>query len=357
MAFNWFKSQLLKAISWEDNTNNTIVYKFPMDGKKIMYGSKLTVRESQVAIFMDKGEIADIFGPGMHKLETSNLPILTSLQSWGFGFNSPFESDVYFISTKQFINQKWGTSNPFVLKDKDFGTLRVRGYGSYSFKVDDPKVLLKELFGSNSTFTTEDVADYIKSMLISSISDTISESKIPAVELAANYAELNKEAAQHCEDSLKNIGLKLTNFIIENLSFPEEVEKAIDSSSSINVLDGKMTEYMKYQSAQAVKDSANNPNGGNFSNAGIGIGAGVAFGEILRNSMREQPQAPAAAPAEKPAKETAKKFCSNCGAEMKKTAKFCPECGTKQEAANVCPNCGAELPKSAKFCPECGTKK
>ena len=154
----FFKKNLLKSLEWVDNTQDTIVYKYPMDGREIMWGSKLTVRESQVAVFLNKGKIADVFGPGMYTLQTSNLPILTQLMSWGYGFKSPFYADVYFVNTKQFTNQRWGTSNPITMRDKDFGTIRLRGYGNYAFKVDNAELFLKELFGTNSTFTTDDIA-------------------------------------------------------------------------------------------------------------------------------------------------------------------------------------------------------
>ena len=254
----FFKKNLLKSLEWVDNTQDTIVYKYPMDGREIMWGSKLTVRESQVAVFLNKGKIADVFGPGMYTLQTSNLPILTQLMSWGYGFKSPFYADVYFVNTKQFTNQRWGTSNPITMRDKDFGTIRLRGYGNYAFKVDNAELFLKELFGTNSTFTTDDIASYLKSIIVSSISDTIAESKISALDIASNLIEFSKVATETLSESFSNLGLKLTKLVIENISFPEEVEKAIDTRSSMGVLSDKMDTFVKYQSANAIRDAAKN---------------------------------------------------------------------------------------------------
>ena len=339
--FSFTKSQLLKSLEWTDNTKNTIVYKYPMDGRQIMMGSKLTVRESQVAVFVNKGQIADVFEPGYHKLTTSNLPFLTKLLSLPYGFNSPFYAEVYFINTKQFTNIKWGTSNPITMRDKEFGTIRIRSYGTYAFKVSDPTVFLKELFGTNSTFKTEDITSYLKSMLIASISDTIAESKVSALDLACNLLEFNKVAQGMVNAEFNKLGLALTNLVIENISFPEEVEKAIDTRSSMGVMADKMDTFVKYQAAHALRESANNPNGNNMAGMGVGLGSGVAMGQVLSESLKPSAQ---------------KKECPECGAEVRLKAKFCPECGHEFVAPNKkqCINCGAEINAKAKFCPECG---
>ena len=174
--FSFAKSQLLKSLEWSDDSKNTLVYKYPMDGRQIMMGSKLTVRESQAAVFVNKGKLADVFEPGLHKLTTSNLPVLTKLFSWPFGFNSPFHAEVYFVNTKQFTNIKWGTSNPITMRDKEFGTIRIRGFGSYAFKVDNPKVFLEELFGTNSSFVTSDIEEYLKNKMNCKDEETTDES-------------------------------------------------------------------------------------------------------------------------------------------------------------------------------------
>ena len=341
-----FQNLTLKLIEWEDPTKNTMVYKYPMDGRKIFFGSKLTVRESQVAIFLNKGEIADVFGPGLYTLKSSNLPILSNLLGLPYGFKSPFTCDVFFINTKQFTNQKWGTTNPITMRDKDFGTIRIRGYGSYSFRVNNAEIFLRELFGTNSTFLTEDITNYLKSMLISTISDTIAESKISALDIAANLMEFNSLAKQHAKEMFENLGLELTTLIIENISFPEAVEKAIDARSSLGLLEDHMDTYVKFQSAQAIKDAANNPGGGGI---GTQLGAGMALGEIMKNSF-STPSTP------KQTAEGKTKFCPECGAKNPIGAKFCSECGKKLGGNGNCPKCGESVSPGAKFCPSCGAK-
>lgn len=341
----FLKNNLLKSLEWVDNSTDTIVYKYPMDGRQIQWGSKLTVRESQVAIFMNKGKIADVFGPGMYTLQTSNLPVLTQLMSWAYGFKSPFYADVYFVNTKQFTNQKWGTSNPITMRDKDFGTIRIRGYGNYAFRVEEPKTFLKELFGTNSTFTTADISSYLKSIIVSSLSDTIAESKVSALDIASNLTEFSTSATEALSESFTNLGLKLTKLVIENISFPEEVEKAIDTRSSMGVLSDSMDTFVKYQSAHAIRDAAKNQG-----TAGIGtqLGTGVAIGEMMKESLKSSNSASK--------QESEGKFCPSCGAKNPKTAKFCVECGSKLAVKGKCPKCGAEISAKSKFCPECGEK-
>ena len=340
----FFKTNLLKSLEWVDDSKDTLVYKYPMDGRQIQYGSKLTVRPSQVAIFLNKGKIADIFGPGMYSLQTSNLPILTQLLSWGHGFKSPFYADVYFVNTKQFTNQKWGTSNPITMRDKDFGTIRLRGYGSYSFKVSNPETFLTELFGTNSSFTTDDINSYLKSIIVSSISDTIAESKISALDIASNLLEFSNVATETLAASFAKLGLELSNLVVENISFPEEVEKAIDTRSSMGILSDKMDTFVKYQSAHAIREAANNEGG--MAGMGAQLGSGIAIGEMMKNSLASS-TAPATA-------EDDAKYCASCGAKNPKAAKFCVECGGKLIQKGKCPACGAEVNGKSKFCPECG---
>ena len=337
----FIKTNLLKTIEWTDNSKNTVLYKFPMDGREIQYGSKLTVRESQVAIFMNKGKIADVFGPGMHLLKTSNLPILSQLLAWPYGFKSPFLADVFFVNTKQFTAQKWGTATPITMRDKEFGSIRVRGFGSYAFRVTDPALFLKEIAGTSSTFTTDDVTGFLRSHLVSSISDTIAEAKISALDMASNLNEFSQTALENAKETFEEIGLTLTKLIVESLSFPVEVEKAIDARTSVGVMGDKMDDFVKYQSAKAVRDMANNPSG---SGVGANIGAGLALGEIIRESISNK----------KAPKEVT--ICPACKSENKKSAKFCSECGKKLAGAGVCPKCGTKVSAKAKFCPECGTK-
>ena len=346
--FKFFKSQLLKNIEWTDSTSDTMVYKYPMDGKEIMIGSKLTVRESQVAIFMVKGKIADVFQPGIHTLVVNNLPILSSLLAWPRGFKSPFTADIFYVNTKQFTNKKWGTTNPITMRDKDFGSIRIRGYGSYAFKVNDPVVFLKELFGTTSSYKTEDVTEYLKSILVAGISDTIAESKISALDLACNLLEFNKVATTQVSSQFENLGLKLSNLVIESLSFPEAVEKAIDTQSSMGVMKNSMDTYVKFKTAEAIGDAAKNPG---MAGMGSQLGAGMAIGEVIKDSLKTSKEETTEAKAEKT------KFCPECGTKNPMRAKFCVDCGHKLGSANgVCPGCGEKVDPKSKFCHTCGAK-
>ena len=344
--FDKIKGQLIDVIEWTDNSGKTMVHKYDMNGKEIMMGAQLTVRESQVAVFVNEGEIADVFEPGRYELQTSNMPILTALKSWKYGFNSPFKSDVYFINTKQFLDMKWGTSNPVMMRDAEFGMIRLRAFGIYSFKVADAVTFLKEVFGTSELFTVDGVEGQIKRTLVSGLSDAIAESKIPALDLAANYDELSSYALKAINPKLAALGLKLCSFVIENISLPEEVERSMDKRTSMGVL-GNLDQYAKYQAAEAMRDAAQNGNG--MAGMGVGMGAGAAMGQMFAQSMN--PAAPAAQPA------AAVAACASCGAQIAAGAKFCPECGAKQAASAFCTSCGKEIPAGTKFCPECGAKQ
>ena len=340
------KGQLIDVIEWSDNSGKTMVHKYDMNGKEIMMGAQLTVRESQVAIFVNEGELADVFEPGRYELKTSNMPILTALKSWKYGFNSPFKADVYFVNTKQFLDMKWGTSNPVMMRDAEFGMIRVRAFGIYSFRVSDAARFLKEVFGTAALFTVEGVEGQIKRTLVSGLSDAIAESKIPALDLAANYEELASYAMQAINPKLADLGLTLCSFVIENISLPEEVEKSIDKRTSMGVL-GNMDQYAKYQAAEAIRDAANNQNG--MAGMGVGMGAGAAMGQMFAQSVAHAAPAAASAPAAA--------VCSACGARITAGSKFCPECGAKQNVGSFCTECGKEIPAGTKFCPECGAKQ
>ena len=347
--FDILKGQLIDVIEWTDSSNDTMVYKYDMNGKEIMMGAQLTVRESQVAIFVNEGQLADVFQPGRYELSTSNMPIMTALKAWKFGFNSPFKSDVYFINTKQFLDLKWGTSNPVMMRDAEFGMIRLRAFGIYSFRVTDPEAFLKEVFGTSSLFTVDGVEGQIKRTLVSGLSDAIAESKIPALDLAANYDELANYAIQAINPKIAPLGLGLTSFVIENISLPEEVEKSMDKRTSMGVL-GDLNKYTQYQAAEAMREAANNPGG--MAGMGVGMGAGVSMGQMFAQAMA-QPQK--AAPVQQ-APAQGGGFCAGCGQQLTPGAKFCPNCGQKQEAGNVCPGCGNAVQPGAKFCANCGQK-
>ena len=343
---NLVRGQLIDVIEWKDPDQQTMVYRYDCGGKEIMMGAQLTVRESQVAVMVNEGQLADVFTPGRYELQTQNMPILTALKSWKYGFNSPFKAEVYFINTKQFIDQKWGTSAPVMMRDAEFGMVRLLAHGIYSFQVSDPKVFLKEVFGTNGLYTTDYVTGQIKRTIVSGLSDAIAQSKIPALDLAANYDELSAYALQVLSPKIAPLGLKLSSFVIENISLPEEVQKAMDQRTSMGVV-GDLNQYTQFQAAAAMRDAANNQNGA--AGLGAGMGAAAMMSQVMNGAMQPQaaPQQPAQAPAA---------VCIVCGAPLQAGAKFCSQCGARQEVQR-CAKCGAPLQAGAKFCPECGAKQ
>ncbi len=324
--FNMIRGQLIDVIEWTNSDRDTMVYKYDMHGKEIMMGAQLTVREGQTAIFVNEGQLADVFQPGRYELQTSNMPIMTALQAWKFGFNSPFKADVYFVNMTQFLDRKWGTANPVMMRDTEFGMIRLRAFGIYSFRVTDPTTFLKEVFGTASLYSTDGGEGQIKRTLVSGLSDAIAESKIPALDLAANYDELSNYAMQAINPKLAGLGLQLVSFVIENISLPEEVEKAMDRRTSMGVV-GDLNRYTQYQAAEAMREAANNPGG--TAGAGVGMGAGMAMGQMFAQAMGQQ-QTAAAQPAVAPAaQQQGGKFCTECGTRLPDGAKFCSNCGSK----------------------------
>lgn len=361
--FSFLKSQCLKVIEWTDSTSDTIAYRFEVpDRYAIMKNSQLTVRESQMAIFVVEGKIADVFGPGRYKLDDAkNIPILTKLMSWKYVWETPYTGEVYFINTKQFLNQKWGTSNPIMMEDSRFGMIRLRGFGTFGYKVKSPEKLLREQLGTKSILKTTDILEHFKKLMVSRLSDAIAESGVPALKLAMYYDEIGEIATKRIGVDFENLGLELTSVIIENLSLPENVEKQLDTKTEMNILSdgtGGLGQFTQYQAAQAIKDAAANPGNG-MAGMGVGLGAGVGIGGLFANAMgdalkgnQQASQQPSqqASQQEKPKTKT----CSKCGAALAPKAKFCVECGEK--VGLICPECGSQNAPGAKFCVECGEK-
>jgi len=295
--FSRILSQFIDVIEWVDTTNNAIIWKFPRQDNEIKMGAKLTVRESQVAIFMNEGKIADVFGPGLYQLNTQNMPILTTLKSWKYGFNSPFKADVYFVSTRMFLNQKWGTQNPVIVRDPEFGPVRLRAYGSYNFSIIDAKKFLTEISATNPDFSTADVAGQLKNIVVSRGMDSIASSKIPMLDLAGNYDELSKTINEKIQPDFADMGLNLAKYLIENISLPPEVEQALDKRSEMGIV-GNLGAYAQFQAANAIEKSAENSIGGNLGAAGMGLGVGAAMmgqvGNIFQqNQVNPNPVNPA----------------------------------------------------------------
>ncbi|WP_254450151.1 SPFH domain-containing protein [Cohnella herbarum] len=336
--FDFIKGQFIEVIEWLDD-KGVLVYRFPAYDNAIKMDAKLIVRESQAAIFVNEGQIADVFGPGTHTLGTLNLPVLTALNSWKYGFNSPFKSDVYFLNMTNFTDQKWGTTNPVIIRDPEFGIIRMRGFGNYSFRISDPVVFLKDIFGTKQELTTAGITGFLKSAVVSGISDMIGEAKIPVADLSSSYDELSRLSVSRLQPQFSAIGLTLTNVTIENISLPEDVEKMIDRRSSMNIA-GNLDQYMKFQTAESIRDAANQPGG--VAGTGAGLGAGMAMGQMMGQMMNQMTgKSPEPQQAEASQQQTApqqptfqqqpgnKKFCSECGSKLTENAKFCSECGSK----------------------------
>ncbi len=333
---------MLKVIEWKDDSSETIVHKVFINKRDyITKGSMLIVRDSQAAIFADKGKMADVFLPGTYKLDTDNVPLLTKLMSWKYGFESPFKSDIYFVNTKQFTARKWGTMNPIMIRDKDFGPVRVRGFGSYAFRVRDPYVFMQELSGTKSSYETGDIDEWLRSIVVTGITDTIAESKIPVLDMAANLLELGEIVTKSLAPDLEKIGIELTKFNFENFSLPQNLEKVLDKTTELGMMRGSMDVYTQMAQADALRDAAKTPGmAGRMIGAGIGLGVGSGMGRTFGAAMANTPTP------------TPMQKCGACGATVKEGAKFCPECGKPMQM--LCPKCGKPVGEKSKFCPECG---
>ena len=278
--FGRLMSQWIEVIEWVDPTNDTMVYRFPVANHEIKMGAKLTVREGQAAIFINEGQIADVFGPGLHTLSTQNMPIMTMLRSWPYGFNSPFKAEVYFVSTRQFTDLKWGTANPIPMRDADFGVVRTRAFGSYSIRIIDPGKFMKEIVGTDGLFQTDEISGQLRNMVVTEFTSALGELKIPVLDLASNYRQLSQTIEKALDPHFNTYGLDLTRFLIENISVPPEVEAAIDKRSSMGAVG--VRDYATFQAANAMEASASNPSGGGSPAADMAqMMAGMAMGQKM----------------------------------------------------------------------------
>jgi membrane protease subunit (stomatin/prohibitin family) len=289
------RNEFIDIVEWTEPSDNDILcYRFPRYQNEIKNGAKLTVREGQAAVFVSEGQIADVFQPGMYTLETKNLPILSTIKGWKYGFNSPFKAEVYFVSTRQWTDKKWGTQNPVMMRDPEFGPVRVRAFGSYAFRVSDPATFLRQLVATDPSFETYEIANQLRNVIVSRIVDAMGQSKIPILDLAGNYEKLSAVAKERIAPELQSMGLTVTQFLVENVSLPPEVEQMLDKRSSMAVL-GNMEQYTRFQTANAIGDAANNPGG--LAGAGAGLGAGVAIGSAMADAMRVGQSSPPPLPA------------------------------------------------------------
>lgn len=355
--FGFLKRQLLKVIQMEDMPANVLVKKYELtDRDEIMNSSSVVVRPGQAAVFVHKGQICDVFSEGTYKLSSENIPVLTKVLALPTGFESPIKADIYYVNVRQITGLKWGTQNPVMMRDKEFGNVRVRGFGVYAFQITDPKTFMREVSGV-SACEVNGIDGQLRPMIIEALADTIAESKISALDLATNYREFSSEVMKSAEHAMSKFGVKITSVVIENISLPEEVEKALDERTKLGILKDEMGTYTQYQAANALRDAAQNESGGNLAGLGVGLGAGTTIGGVFANALSNQQQnnqAPAGKVQLGNETVAVEQFvCHSCGMKLDKKEKFCPECGAK--LVKVCGNCGHELTARQKFCPECGT--
>ena len=287
--------EFIDVIQWIDDSNDTLVYRFERHGNEIKFGAKLTVREGQVAILVNEGQLADTFEPGMYELKTNNLPILSTLQGWKYGFESPFKAEVYFFSTRRFTDLKWGTQNPVMLRDPEFGPIRLRAFGNYTIRIKDTPTFLREIVGTDGRFTTDEITNQLRNMVVSRFANILGQAKIPALDLAGNYDQLGQFLLQRISPEFETVGLELTNLLVENISLPKEVEAVLDKRTSMGIVDN-LDQYTQFQAAEALRDAAANPSGGSEAlNMGLGLAMAQRMNDALGRSA-QQPTAPAPAP-------------------------------------------------------------
>ncbi len=281
--FDFLTGEFIDVIQWTDDTSDTLVWRFEREGHEIKYGAKLTVREGQAAVFVHEGQLADVFSPGMYLLETNNMPVMTTLQHWHHGFESPFKSEIYFVNTTRFQNLKWGTKNPVICRDPEFGPVRLRAFGTYEIRVSDPAKFMTEIVGTDGEFTMDEISYQIRNIIVTRFSAAIAASGIPVLDMAANTTDLGKLLAARIAPELAEYGLELPNLYIENISLPPAVEAALDKRTSMG-LAGDLGKFTEYSAAEAMTAAAANPGGSGGMGAGLGAGMGIAMaGKMMGN--------------------------------------------------------------------------
>lgn len=282
--FDKIRGEFVDIIEWQDDAHDTIVWRFPRYNNEIKMGARLTVRESQVAVFMNEGTIADVFTPGMYTLSTQNMPVLSTLRGWMHGFNSPFRADIYFVNTRQFTDQKWGTKNPITVDDARFGFIELRAFGTYAFRVAEAGLFIKHIAGTNQLFSTEDIAGQLRSLIVTKLTDAIGEGNLPVEKFAANMEEISTLGRQKLEVAFKDYGLEIGIFLVENVSMPEELKKEIFEYSRLNKIDIQKLAQMK--AAKSIELAAGNPGG--VAGAGVGMGVGFGMGNMMSSMFGQQ---------------------------------------------------------------------
>lgn len=328
-VLNFAKKQFIDILQWTEAGDDVLVWRFPTADFEIQQGGQLIVRETQTALFVDQGRVADLFGPGQHTIRTQNLPILTDLRHWTKMFESPFKSEVYFFSTRLRLNQTWGTANPLTIRDREFGAVRLRAYGVYSYKIGDPRTFFQKVSGTRDAYAIADLEGQLRSTIVSALTDHFGQSQVPFLDMAANQDALATAAANKARPLFADLGLSLEGLQIQNISLPDELQKRLDERIGMGIV-GDLARYTQYQVAQSIPiaAAANGPAG-----AGAGIGAGIAMGQAMGKAVAQAasgaasaaPASASAAPAGASATPTV--VCARCQTRIERPGKFCPECG------------------------------
>ena len=338
---SFFSKQFIDVIHWTEPGEGVLAYRFPMEDMEIQNGSQLTVRDSQVAVFVNEGQIADVFGPGLYTLGTHTLPILTYLRNWDKAFKSPFKSDVFYFSTRLQTDQKWGTATPITIRDHEFGAVRIRAYGIYAYRVADPKVFYQKVSGTVQTYRVSDLEGQLRDTIVGRMTAAFAASAVSFLDMAASQLQLGQTMMEALHPVFAGLGLEISSFVVENISLPDELQRILDQRIGMNMI-GDMSRYTQFQVAQAIPMAAANEGGG-AAGIGVGLGAGMTMAQQMMGAANfgGQPQPPAAAPpppapagapaAAPAAGGAATKFCISCGQAIPRPARFCSECGGAQQ--------------------------
>ncbi len=381
---SFFRKQFLDILEWEDPGQEILVYKYPMQDNEIQNGGKLVVRPGQCAIFVDQGKIADVFlESGTYTLSTQTLPLLTNLKSWSYGFKSPFKSDVYYVSTRRFIDQKWGTPQPMLMPDPQFEQVEIKAFGTFSFRVMDPAQLLVDVTSTNKVYTVEEIRGQLRSYIVSNFAPIVAQQGVTVARLIENYQIIDQAVLQAVNGRFQNLGLEIISFVTQNISLQQELQEAMRKRSSVNIM-GDLNTYSQVQKMQAMRDSVNNPGMNAMNQAGMGLGMGAGMGQAMVQGMQNTAGASGGTAAQQqqqghPQQQSQQAHqhqphqqsqqagsgtlsCSHCGASVQDGAAFCSNCGKRIEAAppqaqvKFCTQCGGQNSADAAFCAQCGHK-
>ena len=351
--------RILDLIEWVSPTGDEIVARVPQEGSgDIRLGSQLVVRENQVAVFFRDGKTADMFTAGRYTIQTANIPILINLLGAAFDGKSPFRAEVYFVNMRTFTDMKFGTKEPIVYRDKEFGMVRLRAFGTYTMRVQDPRLFVNQIVATKGLYHSEEIKDFLRDVIISRLADLLGERMKTILDLPAVYDEIGQELKERAMKDFEAIGLYMINMYIQAITPPEEVQKAIDERASMAAI-GDLDSYTKFKAARALEEAARGGEGGEggAAGAGLGMGAGIGMGMgmagVIAETMRGEKGGGGGGPTQ-PGTPPVK--CPSCGGDAPSGAKFCPSCGAKMPEPSKCPKCGADVPSGAKFCPSCGEK-